>query len=152
MGKSAAPRKKYKPPARPASATPINWRQSRGTDAHLALIPHQCLERLREGRADFDDMGSINLRLLWAKRALELHFDAEATHMAAACIGLALDALLTIKARLDAAGKIGASGAELVALGDGIKAADEIAKACTRRECADALKTAAHEMGCYFQD
>ena len=126
--------KAYRP--RLKSAMPNTEGVSAGAAATTSLWPLQALQALTDGVATPENLGTLDLRTRWAAAMLAV-FDA--SEDAGEIIEGATTALLSIKARLDKVGKIGATGQELQALRAMVGLADDLQAKCTRRECRDAL-------------
>ena len=128
MGRSQKPRKKYRPKQ---AVLPMTIRHSNSADLMLKMVPHEELEAMAKGEGTEVSINTLAFRLNWGYALAVEVFDSEdATKITLA----GLDAIRGVIDRHKRTGKIGVSGAELTAMGDALKFADEMQSRATRRE------------------
>lgn len=138
MPANKKPRKKYRPKFSPGQIVlPKNIRYSQSNELMLQLIPHQELERLRDGTADEGTWHTLTMRLDWGLFMAIDHFEDD---VAKTAIREGLEALLSIKDRNAKLSKWGASGSEFKAIGLALNLTDEMQSKTTRREQDDSLQ------------
>ena len=138
MPANKKPRKKYRPKFPPGQIVlPKNIRYSQANELMLKLIPHQELERLRDGTADEGTWHTLTMRLDWGLFMAIDHFKDEGAKQA---IHEALEAVLAIKERKAKMAKWGATGPEFHAIGLALNLTDEMQSRTTRREQDDSLQ------------
>jgi hypothetical protein len=136
MPVSKKPRKKYRPKTVPGQL-PTNIRHSNEADLLLQMVPHDELDKFRNGTADQYTVNTLAFRLNWGYVMAGEHFD---TPEARAAMVEGLEAIRNVKARLERTGKYGASQLEFQAIGVALGMTDEMQKMATRREQRDALR------------
>lgn len=138
MAGNKKPKKKYRPKFPMGQIMlPKNIRYGHKEELALMMIPHQELERFRDGTADEPAWHGITCRLDWGAFMAVDHFNnIEANDL----IRDALDAMVAIKHRHDKVGKWGASGDEFFKIGEGLNIVDEMQKNTTRREQDDSMQ------------
>ena len=137
MATNKKPSKKYRPKYPAGQAVlPSVVRYSKDDEIMLQLVPHQELERLRNGTADEKTWHTICIRLDWGLFMAINHFDDDGAKEA---IKKSLAALQSIKRRNKKTGKWGATGDEFNAIGFALNVIDEMQANTTRREQRDSL-------------
>lgn len=131
MPTSRKPRRRYVP--RPLKI-PALIRYSAEEERRLQLEPHLALEALRTGRATAADWSTLATRCNWTGELARRHCED-----AIDLVESGVRALAAIYQRHGTAGRWGATGPELVALGDALLAADELQLQTTRVEQRAAL-------------
>ena len=132
MPASKRPRKAYRPAVARTSANHNQaFRFNAGADLYLQMAPHQALEALHTGAASSDDHNTLAIRVFWAAQIARDHFESD-EHIAV--LDLGVRAVAAISDRYDRIGRFGATGPELLALGDALVIADQMQKLATRRE------------------
>ena len=135
MAKNKKPAKKYRP--RPA-ILPKVFRFGQREENLLMMVPHQELERLRDGTADESTWHTITMRLDWGCFLSIDHFkNIEVNDV----IRDALDSMVVIKDRFKRLGKWGSSGEEFFKIGEALNLVDDMQKQTTRREQEDSLNS-----------
>lgn len=138
MPANKKPRKKYKPKFPQGKIVlPSLIRYSAADDFKLKIVPHQELERFREGTADESAWHTLTMRLDWGLFMAIDHFEDD---VAKTAIREGLEALLSIKDRNAKLAKWGASGSEFKAIGLALNLIDEMQDNTTRREQHDSLE------------
>ena len=138
MATNKKPRKKYKPKFPQGKIVlPSLIRYSAADDFKLKIVPHQELERFREGTADESAWHTLTMRLDWGLFMAIDHFKDEGAKHA---IHEALEAVLSIKERKSKMAKWGSTGQEFHAIGLALNLIDEMQDNTTRREQHDSLK------------
>jgi hypothetical protein len=138
MPANKKPRKKYRPKFPPGQIVlPKTMRYSSANELMLKLVPHQELERLRDGTADEGTWHTLTVRLDWGLFMAIDHFEDD---VAKATIKEALEALLAIKDRNAKLAKWGATGQEFHAIGMALNVTDEMQARTTRREQDESLQ------------
>jgi hypothetical protein len=138
MPANKKPRKKYRPKFPPGQIVlPKTMRYSSANELMLKLVPHQELERLRDGTADEGTWHTLTMRLDWGLFMAIDHFEDD---VAKTAIREGLEALLSIKDRNAKLAKWGASGSEFKAIGLALNLTDEMQSRTTRREQDDSLQ------------
>jgi hypothetical protein len=133
MAANRKPRKPYRP--KPALARPMVVGISDDDTRALKLIPHAALERLRTGGATETDWHTLTCRLNFGMVLANRFPFGVVDEMRAA-----LDAMISIQGRHGRTARWGATGDELVAIGDGLRHTDDMQDATTRRDHRDALQ------------
>lgn len=124
MSKSARPRKSYKP--KPRAHLPMSWRQPDHNSYNLQVTPHLALDLLRKGKATLFDVGTIHLRIVWGRLALQTIFEN----------GEQLQVLQAAEAIMEPKSEPYALQAQdYQTLSEALNIADVVQKQCTRREC-----------------
>ncbi len=138
MPSNKKPSKKYRP-RHPIGQTvlPCNIRYTPHNEMMLKIVPHQELEKLRDGTADAITWHTLTMRLDWGLFMSLEHFENQGTNEA---IQAGLEALLSIKNRNEKMDRWGASGCELYAIGNALNLTDEMQTQTTRKEQHDSLK------------
>ena len=136
MATNKKTRKKYRPKIIPGQLPP-NIRHSDEADQMLQMVPHAELDKFREGTADKYTINTLAFRLNWGYVMAGEHFD---TPEARAAMIEGLDAIKSVKERLDRTGQYGASQLEFQAIGVALGLTDEMQKMSTRREQRDSLR------------
>ena len=132
------PKKKYKAKHPPGQVVlPKTIRFGQREENLLMLVPHQELERFREGLADESTWHTITMRLDWGCFLSIDHFQNIEVNDK---IRDALDAMVAIKERHQRLGKWGTTGDEFFKIGEALNLVDEMQKNTTRREQEDSLK------------
>ncbi len=135
MPKNKKPKKAYRPKCQPGQL-PVTIRHSNTADTMLQMVPHEELEKLRQGQADEFTINTLAFRLNWGYvMAGEIFDNPEVREVME--VGLA--AIRSVKERVDRLGKYGATGEEFRALGEALNFTDEMQKSATRREQHEAL-------------
>lgn len=132
MAKNKKPAKKYRPKHPQGQVVlPKTIRFGQREENLLMLVPHQELERFREGDADEHTWHTITMRLDWGCFLSIDHFDNIEINDQ---IRDALDAMVAIKDRHKRLGKWGTSGEEFFKIGEALNLVDEMQRKTTRRE------------------
>lgn len=130
---------KAKPPKlqrRLMRTLPINMRFNAETERKLQMVPHAELEKVRLGISNEESMHTIIARLnLGYVLAGEFFEGGEQREV----MEKSLVAVRSMKERFARTGKVGATGDEFFAIGDGLNMTDEMQKHCTRRELDKAM-------------
>jgi hypothetical protein len=100
-------------------------------------VPHDELEKFRNGTADQYTVNTLAFRLNWGYVMAGEHFD---TPEARTAMIEGLTAIRSVKARLERTGQYGASQLEFQAIGVALGLTDEMQKMSTRREQRDSLR------------
>lgn len=116
----------------------MTLRHSDESDLLLQMIPHDELEKLRNGEADEYTINTLAFRLNWGYVMSGEVFDNPEVR-AAMEIGLA--AIRSVKERLSRLGKYGATAEEFFDIGEALNWTDSMQKTSTRREQRDALRS-----------
>ena len=116
---------------------PKTMRYSSANELMLQLIPHQELEKLRDGTADESTWHTLTMRLDWGLFMAIDHFEDD---VAKKSIREGLEALLAIKDRNAKLSKWGATGQEFHAIGLALNLTDEMQSRTTRREQDESLQ------------
>ena len=116
---------------------PKTMRYSSANELMLQLIPHQELEKLRDGTADESTWHTLTMRLDWGLFMAIDHFEDD---VAKKSIREGLEALLAIKDRNSKLAKWGATGQEFHAIGLALNLTDEMQSRTTRREQDESLQ------------
>jgi hypothetical protein len=133
MGKSAKPRKAYKPRGK---GIPMVFRHPGEVEQDIQLYPHMELLKLRNGAADAGSWHEITCRInVGITLALQNGLEA-----ALQVVAPGLDAMREIRDRFQRVGKYGATGEEIRIVGDALVATDEMQRSMTRRQLSDAIK------------
>lgn len=127
MPSSTKPRKKYRPKA--GRTLPINIRFGADVEHTLQFVPHAELEKVRLGTSDEASMHTIIFRINIGYTLAGEFFEGGRDVMEKA-----LAAVKAMRERFERTGKVGATGEEFFAIGDGLNLTDEMQKQCTRRE------------------
>lgn len=135
MPKSSKPKKAYRPKYQPGQL-PVTIRHSAKADTMLQMVPHEELEKLRQGEADEFTVNTLAFRLNWGYVMAGEVFDNPEVR---AVMEMGLAAIRSVKERVDRLGKYGATGEEFRALGEALNFTDEMQKNATRREQHEAL-------------
>ena len=142
MARSSKPRKRYVPKQK---SLPVVFRHDAEGERNLSLYPHLELMKLKNGVADEAAIHTLAARL---NIAYVLAGNTNQSEEAVEVFVKALDAVRSMDARFGKVGKVGATGDELMALGEALNLADELQAGRTRREIRDATeyvwKVAAH--------
>lgn len=137
MAKNKKPAKKYRPKHPPGQIVlPKNIRYGQREETMLMLVPHNELEKLRDGTADEGTWHTITMRLDWGCFLSIDHFQNIEVNDH---IRDALNAMLSIKDRNARTGKWGASGDEFFKIGEALNLIDEMQRNTTRREQDESL-------------
>lgn len=140
MPTSKKPRKAYRPPAVRASANHNQaFRFNADADLYLQMAPHQALEALRLGTAGTDDYNTLAIRVFWAAQMARDHVDFSEDLTQLLQRGTA--AIAAVSERYDRLGRFGATGPELLALGEALAMADQLQALATRRQQETSLAT-----------
>lgn len=137
MPVSKKPRKKYRGPKTIPGQLPTNIRHSNEADLLLKMVPHEELDKFRNGTADKYTVNTLAFRLNWGYVMAGEHFDTPEARQA---LIDGLEAIRSVKARLERTGQYGASQPEFQAIGVALGLTDEMQKMATRREQRDALR------------
>ena len=137
MPVSKKPRKKYRGPKIIPGQMPPNIRHSDEADQMLQLVPHEELEKFRNGTADKYTVNTLAFRLNWGYVMAGEYFD---TPEAREAMIKGLDAIKSVTARVSRTGQYGASQLEFQAMGVALGLTDEMQKMSTRREQRDSLR------------
>jgi hypothetical protein len=129
MPKNAKPKKKYTP--RYVPTVPLHFRFTEENALKLKLMPHQFLEKFRDGTAVERDWHAIASRLNLGNTLAYTHFEGQDEKTA---MDTALLALRSVWDRHTRLGKWGTSGEEFGQIGLGLTLTDEMQDHCTRRE------------------
>jgi hypothetical protein len=129
MANNKKPRKKYTP--RYVPAVPVLFRFSEENALKLKLIPHQMLEKFRDGTAIEPDWHALASRLNLGNTLAYTHFEGQEAKTA---MDEALLALRSVWDRHTRLGKWGTSGEEFRQIGLGLTLTDEMEDNCTRLE------------------
>lgn len=135
MPKSSKPKRAYRPKYQPGQL-PVTIRHSAKADTMLQMVPHEELEKLRQGEADEFTVNTLAFRLNWGYVMAGEVFDNPEVR---AVMETGLAAIRGVKERVDRLGKYGATGEEFRALGEALNFTDEMQKKATRREQHEAL-------------
>lgn len=135
MPKSKKPRKAYKPKYEKGQI-PVTIRHSSAADTTLQLVPHDELDKLRDGRADKYTLNTLAFRLNWGYVMAGEVFDNPEVR---AALEAGLAAFRSVRERFERLGKYGATGEEFHAIGEALNRIDDMQKAATRREQHDAM-------------
>jgi hypothetical protein len=125
-------RSKYRPRQR---MLPVVFRFDGNNERNLQLIPHDCLEDLRQGRGVEDGWHTLAARLNLGFVLARDHFNEEPQ----AIMAKALEALRAVYDRHERAQTWGATGEEFFAMGEGLNLTDSMQLQCTRRELQTAI-------------
>lgn len=137
MAKNKKPAKKYRPKHPPGQVVlPKTIRFGLREENMLMMVPHQELERLRDGTADESTWHTITMRLDWGCFLSIDHFQNIEVNDS---IKAALDSMVSIKDRYKRTNKWGVSGDEFFKIGEALNLIDEMQKQTTRREQEDSL-------------
>ena len=135
MPANKKPKKAYRPKYQPGQL-PVTIRHSAKADTMLQMVPHEELEKLRNGEADQFTVNTLAFRLNWGYvMAGEIFNNPDVRTVMEA----SLAAIRSIKDRVDRIGKYGATGEEFRAIGEALNFTDEMQKSATRREQHEAL-------------
>ena len=120
---------------RPREVLPVSLMFRHSTDGQigLKLQPRMAFQRLKEGEGTEQDLDTLACRLNWA-------FVAQRDFYANQAEARAQDALDAIHAAKEA-GRLGFSGLEMSAIGDGLELADRMGDELTRKEQLQAFQT-----------
>lgn len=135
MPTSAKPRKKYRPKV--ARVLPINIRFSAIHERTLQLIPHEELEKVRHGTSDESSMHTIVARLNLGYVLAGEYFEQGQQRDV---MEKALVAAKAMRERFYRTSKVGSTGDEFFAIGDGLNLTDEMQTRCSRRELDRAMR------------
>lgn len=114
--------------------TPVVFRFSGKNEFDLQHIPHQTLERFRDGTATEPNWHVLAARLNLGRVLADTHFVDASPAMVAA-----QDALVAVHARAERLGTWGCSQPEFQAMGEGLNLTDAMQVQCTRRELSAAF-------------
>lgn len=134
MAKNKKPAKKYV--RRFVPAVPMHFRFSKENDMKLKLIPHQFLEKFRDGTAVESDWHALASRLNLGNTLAYTHFEGQEEKTA---MDSALLALRSVWDRHTRLGKWGVSGEEFGQIGLGLTLTDDMQDQCTRIELDSAM-------------
>jgi len=123
--------KAYKP--REVLPVSLMFRHTADGALQLKLKPREAYQRLRIGTGTEQDLDTLACRLNWA-------FVAQRDFYANQAEDLAQDALDAIRAAKEV-GRLGFSGLEMSAIGDGLDLADRMGDELTRKEQLRSFKT-----------
>jgi len=123
--------KAYKP--REVLPVPLMFRHTADGALQLKLKPREAYQRLRIGSGTEQDLDTLACRFNWA-------FVAQRDFYANQAEARAQDALDAIHAAKEA-GRLGFSGLEMSAIGDGLELADRMGDELTRKEQLQAFQT-----------
>lgn len=137
MATNKKPRKKYRGPKILPGQLPPNIRHSEEADLLLKMVPHDELDKFRNGTADQYTVNTLAFRLNWGYVMAGEFF---ATPEARKAMEDGLEAIRGVKDRLERTGKYGASQPEFQAIGVALGLTDEMQKMSTRKEQRDALR------------
>lgn len=135
MPSNKKPHKAYKPKYAKGQM-PITIRHSNDADRTLQMIPHDELEKFRQGEADEFAVNTLSVRLNWGYVMAGEFFDNPEVR---AALEAGLAAIRSVKERVNRLGKYGTTGEEFRAIGDALNYTDEMQKSSTRREQNEAL-------------
>ena len=127
--------KAYKP--REVLPVPLMFRHSVSGQLSLRLQPRMAFQRLREGAGTTDDLDTLACRLNWGFVAQRDFYANQAADVAQG----AISAIMAAKQRLQEIGKVGFSGSEMAAVGEGVNLADHLCERLTRKEPLQAFQT-----------
>ena len=135
MAASKKPRKKYVP--KPQRQIPIMFRHNSESERTLQLLPHVEYMKLKNGIADEESWNTLACRLnIGQKLAHNDKYGEDVRNTTDA----AITAIKCIYDRFKNVGKFGATGDELLQIGDALNLTDELQKASTRRELLNATE------------
>ena len=137
MPKSKKPKKAYRQKYQ-GGQLPMNIRHSVESDLLLQMIPHDELEKLRNGEADEYTINTLAFRLNWGYVMSGEVFDNLEVR---AAMETGLAAIRSVKDRISRIGKYGATAQEFFDVGEALNWTDAMQKASTRREQHHALKS-----------
>lgn len=136
MPKNKKPKKAYRPKYLKGQL-PITIRHSASSDTMLQMVPHEELEKLRNGEADQFTVNTLAFRLNWGYvMAGEIFNNPDVR----AVMETSLASIRSIKDRVDRLGKYGATGEEFRSIGEALNWTDEMQKSATRREQNEAMQ------------
>jgi hypothetical protein len=135
MAKNKKPAKKYTP--RFVPTVPMHFRFGPDSELKLKLIPHQYLEKFRDGTALEPDWHALAARLNLGNTLAYTHFEGQEEKTA---MDEALLALRSVWDRHTRLGKWGTSGEEFGQIGLGLTLTDEMQDNCTRIELDQSMK------------
>ena len=127
-------KKRRKPgrPARETGALPVIFRHRGGADVDLQLIPHAHLDKLVRGEGDEEAWHTLVFRLNCANAIANKEFSDQPAVQDE--IEKAMVSMTEIGKRHKETGKFGCSGDQYRAICEGLRLADEIQAATTRRQ------------------
>ena len=137
MPKSKKPKKAYRPKYQ-SGQLPMTIRHTDQSDLLLQMIPHDELEKLRNGQADEYTINTLAFRLNWGYIMSGEVFDNPEVRVA---MEAGLAAIRSVKGRFSRLGKYGSTAEEFGALGEALNWTDSMQKASTRREQHQALRS-----------
>lgn len=137
MPKSKKPKKAYKPKYQ-SGQLPMTLRHTDESDLLLQMIPHDELEKLRNGEADEYTANTLAFRLNWGYVMSGEVYDNPEVRSA---MEAGLAAIRSVNERFSRLGKYGATGEEFGLIGEALNWTDAMQKSSTRREQRDALRS-----------
>lgn len=140
-------KKRRKPgrPARETGALPVIFRHSAGADTNLKLTPHEHLSKVLAGEGDEESWNTLVFRLNCGNAIANKSFAHQPE--AQEEMERALAAICEVGKRYKRTGKLGCTGDEFRAIGDGLNLADDLQENTTRREQRDAYRWVYGQVG-----
>lgn len=135
MAKNKKPKKKYTP--RFVPTVPMHFRFDSDSEMKLRVIPHELLEKFRNGTADEPDWHALAARLNLGNTLAYTQFEGQEEKTA---MDEALMALASVWDRHSRLGKWGTSVDEFARMGFGLNLTDDMQIRCTRIELDAAMK------------